>query len=796
VSNSGSFVPDSFRDKNGILSLNTSQQLSLARDHLQLLSQPAPAPIADIALDRTSVPPPRRASAAANFQLSSALNDPFSESEVALAVAKLRVSAATGPDSIPPALIRQAGDSFVSSICSLVNDSFASGCLPLSWLTGHVSLLHKKGDTQEVANYRPITVLNALSKVFENLILARLEPYIESSCFLSDTQFGFRRGRGCADNHFLLSEIMAHSHESGHPVFVGFIDISSAYDSVYTEGLWQALENASIHGRMLNVLKVMTSVIIRRVKIRGELSEPFFPARGVPQGGILSPLLFALSFDSLLRELTDSNLGVSIAGFLISNLAFADDVVLTALSAPNLNALFHIVHRHSVQWRYSVNAKKCAVAVFGRPSQVSLARSQHFHIGGDEVVFDCDYPYLGVEVSALNGRPASLVDRRVRAARAKHPLISGPLGGRFCGIPVPLAIRLWNTVVRPSLEWGAETVVLPKHLLHKLDACLGAFLRTAVGTDSFTSTDFLLYELGVQSVSSRRDELQLRFLKHLCTSVSPLVSSVFRSRCAQVRRGMASRSLCHHFHLLLQKYDLLSVWNALPRDSADPLWHRWDQRVHAAVLRADLELRASQLRLKPNLTIYCSLKPLNARTFPSYLLRHGLGQWVKLRLRSSSLQLLSVLGRYVKPPLNPDQMMCLMCGLAVEDPAHFLCQCPSLLSERLAFIETVRSDSGLAALPTAVVAVDSLASWDPSLCVPILLRSCEDPCDSRRAASPSMLLAAALEPFIIKYLSAIWLRRASVLGYVPSISVQDRLSASVPLPDGRSRSFAVGRSKL
>ena len=303
---------------------------------------------------------------------------------------------------------------------------------------------------------------------------------------------------------------------------------------------------------------------------------------------------------------------------------------------------------------------------------------------------------------------------RILAARSKHPLLSGSLGARFGGISLDLSVHLWQILIRPSLEWGSETIFLPRSSLDKIDACFGAFLRTAVGTDSFTSSVFLITELGLQSPSSRRDELQLRFFKHLCTSVSPLVSSVFRYRCALVRRGAADRGLCRRYLELLRKYCLSEVWDALPRDPADPLWKQWNLRVHRAVLTSDLSSRFASLASKPHYSFFCSLKPPAIRSFPSYLRSHGLGQWVKLRLRSDSLQLLAVLGRYVSPPLPASSLVCRLCNSGIEDAAHFLAVrllqpsapsflslSPLFLSSRLSLSSLTTSLTFLAGLPPA-----------------------------------------------------------------------------------------------
>ena len=219
--------------------------------------------------------------------------------------------------------------------------------------------------------------------------------------------------------------------------------------------------------------------------------------------------------------------------------------------------------------------------------------------------------------------------------------------------------------------------------------------------------------------------------------------------------------------------------------------------LHRAVVcaSADLADRVSILASKPHMAVYRSIKPLDKRTFSSYLLQHSLGQWVKLRLRSASLQLLSFLVTRIRPPLADSELACRLCGDGVEDVAHFLCTCVALVPERLALITSLSHDVQLQALPAARSFISLISRWQPSQCIPALLESCEDPCDAKLAiSSPRSVMISAAEPHIPKFLAAIWLRRSEILmGRIPSLGVHgDRLATSSLLFDGRARSFAVG----
>jgi len=123
-----------------------------------------------------------------------------------------------------------------------------------------------------------------------------------------------------------------------------------------------------------------------------------------------------------------SGLGVCIAGLNIPDLAFADDLVLFASSPEEMNKLLAIVHRHSIQWRYSVNAAKCAIAVIGTKAQEQEGARQHFKLGSERLATDQDYEYLGVLLSALkkkkNGSSQMLV-----VVRLGHGLSGRPTNG-------------------------------------------------------------------------------------------------------------------------------------------------------------------------------------------------------------------------------------------------------------------------------------------------------------------------------------------------------------------------------
>jgi len=360
---------------------------------------------------------------------------------------------------------------------------------------------------------------------------------------------------------------------------------------------------------------------------------------------------------------------------------------------------------------------------------------------------------------------------------------------------------------------------LPHSLLKKLDSVQCAFLRTATNADSFTPNAALLAELGAQSLTSRREELQLRFFRHLCTTQNRRLTCVFRFRCAQVRRGSAKLSVCNAFKSLLHKYDCTDIWLSLPRARSHPLWIGWESKVHQKAVAFDLATRKAAIESRPSLSVFTHIKPLEQRVVPDYLSQKGLGAWLKIKLRTGSLPLKEMLGRHCKPPLVSEQVTCALCESGeVEDVPHFLCSCAALAPERESFLTSLSQDRLFTAGAAARATLAVLRGGSPPERVVLLLSSHERPhgadfgtdpqpepghANGSRTASASHALTSTrdlgdpsqrrFESLTLRFLITIWRRRASLLGGVPALDVHaSKLVLAQLAEDGRCRAFAVG----
>ena len=139
-------------------------------------------------------------------------------------------------------MLSLGGEVTVHWLKPIFDTIWATESVPEDWQSQILVPLHKKGSRTSCDNYRGIALLSVPGKVFAKAILNRLKPRAEQ--LLRESQCGFRRGRGCADQLFSLRMLMEKAREYHQPIYACFIDLKKAYDSVHRESLWCILQHS------------------------------------------------------------------------------------------------------------------------------------------------------------------------------------------------------------------------------------------------------------------------------------------------------------------------------------------------------------------------------------------------------------------------------------------------------------------------------------------------------------------------------------------------------------------------
>ena len=211
----------------------------------------------------------------------------------------LNPNKATGLDGIGPNILKLCGDSIVAPITFIINKCISEGVFPCTFKTASVIPLHKSGPKSDPNNYRPISILPTLSKIFERHIATQLMTFLTEHSLLINNQSGFRKSHSCCTALINLIEKWLKDVDEGKYVGAVFLDFKKAFDMVNHDVLFYKLE---LHHFSSSSLQLMKSYIYNRyqlVKIGDVQSDLQIIKSGVPQGSILGPMLFLLYINDI-----------------------------------------------------------------------------------------------------------------------------------------------------------------------------------------------------------------------------------------------------------------------------------------------------------------------------------------------------------------------------------------------------------------------------------------------------------------------------------------------------------------
>ena len=271
------------------------------------------------------------------------LDGQFSLYEVECAIKHLKSGKATGPDYIRNEYITYEKQNLKHVLRELFNVIYETGAYPDQWSTGVIVPIYKKGDTNDPANYRGITLTCAMSKLFTFMLNKRINEWAEQSDLFSQAQFAYKTGYSTTDAVFVLNAVLSSSGGC-----CGFIDFSKAFDNVNRETLFKTLKQLQISSKLLNLIQNMHSKLKCQVRTSSGESDMFPQSNGVMQGECLSPTLFTAYINEIERLMNDiDEMGVYLNGVKVSVIMYADDLVLISKTKHGLqigmNALYGVL---------------------------------------------------------------------------------------------------------------------------------------------------------------------------------------------------------------------------------------------------------------------------------------------------------------------------------------------------------------------------------------------------------------------------------------------------------------------
>ena len=389
---------------------------------------------------------------------------PITVDEVKEAIQSLKPHKAPGPDGIDPEHIIHSGPLARKLLTDLFNAIVTTGHIPTVFQLGYITPIPKdpKKDQTDPSNYRGISLLSNISKLFEKVILAKLQS---SGLLLNPLQGGFCSGYSPSHTAFVLQEAIQSIRESGKKAYVALVDVKKAFDTVWHQGPFVKLHHKGIPTRIWHILNNWYTSSSCSVLQCGNHSRSFPTLQGVRQGAILSPLLYCIFVDDLLNTLQLSGLGARIGEVFCGAPMYADDLALVASSPEELQAMLDIVSRCASQWRYQLNSSKSVILVLGEsPRSRSLARSnRQWLLAGQQLQEVDEHHHLGILRSVHH---STLVRTSERCAAGRSAFFAlNAVGSRFGCLHPVTSYRFYSTLyLSCSMDVNYGLYLKPNHL--------------------------------------------------------------------------------------------------------------------------------------------------------------------------------------------------------------------------------------------------------------------------------------------------------------------------------------------
>ena len=212
----------------------------------------------------------------------------------------------------------------------------------------------KLGDCTSSSNYRPIIISSVFLKLFEYILLSKIEPFFK----LNDRQHGFRKNHSTSTACLTLKETVMYYLNANSTVYACFVDIRKAFDSVCHDILFRKLNDLGIPTCLINIMRYWYDNQFVKVKYNSFYSSEWKLSNGVRQGGVLSGHLFNIYIDSLLERISDMKVGCKLSIIQSNIVAYADDIVLLAPSAHSLKLLLDEACQEASQLNLEFNMDK------------------------------------------------------------------------------------------------------------------------------------------------------------------------------------------------------------------------------------------------------------------------------------------------------------------------------------------------------------------------------------------------------------------------------------------------------
>jgi len=611
------------------------------------------------------------------------LNGRISDEEIVKVSKKMKNNKACGIDQITNEYIKYSLPIILPILNKLFNKILDTGVMPEDWVTGIIVPLYKKGDKKDPANYRGITLLSCIGKMFTSILNARLSQFISDNDILLENQTGFRHGYSTMDHCFLIKHLIEICKLNKKKLYCAFVDFKQAFDRVWRQGLWFKLKNIGVSGKFYDIVLNMYQNIKSCVMVNGKMGDYFVTNLGVRQGENLSPIFFSLYLNDLENYLMVSgNTGlkydIDVCNQLLNLfvIMYADDTVLFSNTPKGLQKVLQSFSSYCKKWKLTVNVSKTKIVVFG--SRKYKGKTM-FKYDDDQIEIVDEFKYLGLMFS-FNGK--FKVCRKYLFSQAQKAMFSLLCKCRKFDLSLKVCFELFDSLIVPILTYGSEIWSFEAdQLIEKLHL---KFCKYISGLKKSTPNVMVYGEFGRFPLHIFQKIKALSFWYKLVHSKNDKLSHrVYDCLIYLHREGIYSSSWLLHIENILNSCGLHYIWLT----EAEDISLEWLKIVVRDILESQFITQWHEnMDNSSKCDYYRNFKILFEPEMYTSLVSPKVYKFI-LKYRTCNHKLPIELGRYAN--IERHLRICQHCNMnRVGDEYHYLFECtqPDILAARLSYL--------------------------------------------------------------------------------------------------------------
>ncbi|KAL4089504.1 hypothetical protein QTP88_024529 [Uroleucon formosanum] len=395
----------------------------------------------------------------------------------------------------------------ITYLVILFNSLIKIGYFPKEWKLATIIMIKKPGkDNTDPRNYRPISLLSSVSKIFEKIIHSRLTNYLNAINAIPHFQFGFKSNHSTTQQLLRLTEHISDGYEKKQHTGAAFLDIAQAFDRVWHDGLLYKLKMLNTPNAIYNLIKSYLTARCFKVKINDTTSQLNIINAGVPQGSKISPLLFNLYVSDF-----PTSINTEIALYADDSAIYSSSTDVETVTK-NIQDHLNDIQKWGDKWKIKLNPQKSTAVLFTnrRPKTPG-----NLKLYGNNIPWSPCIKYLGVILDrklTWNPHIISKLQQHYQRLKILYPLLN-----RQSSLSWKCSILLYKQILRLLLlyavpVWGncANT-----HIRDKIQIFQSKVLRTISNAPWFIRNAALHTDFQLPSITDYIKKLTFNFFNHL-----------------------------------------------------------------------------------------------------------------------------------------------------------------------------------------------------------------------------------------------------------------------------------------